>query len=108
AAGIIRPEGDARVMARKTYTKEFKDEACRLVTEKGYTQDRAAAELGVTRYTLRDWLRERRNRAMPAAAADPADSNDPEALRIQVRELQRQVRRLETEKEILKKATAFF
>ena len=96
-------------MARKTYTKEFKDEACRLVTDKGYTQDRAAVELGIGRYTLRDGLRERKNRERgAAAAADPAASSDPEALRLQVRELQRQVRRLETEKEILKKATAFF
>ena len=91
---------------RKRYTKEFKDEACGLVTDKGYSQGRAAAELGLGRYTLRDWLRERRNRAR--VVTDPAPGDDPEALRLQVRELQRQVLRLETEKEILKKATAFF
>jgi len=93
-------------MARKSYTEQFKDEACRLVTDKGYTRARAAAELGLPPYTLRDWLRERRQRQ--ATVTDPAEGTDPEALRLQVRELQRQVKRLEAEKEILKKATAFF
>jgi transposase-like protein len=36
------------------------------------------------------------------------DSDDPKILKAQVRELQRRITRLEAEKEILKKATAFF
>jgi len=91
---------------QKRYPKEFKDEACRLVIEQGYTQRQAAEQLGVNPLTLKDWLEQRR----PPALADATipDSDDPNVLKAQVRELQRRVRRLEAEKDILKKATAFF
>jgi transposase-like protein len=41
---------------QKRYPKEFKDEACRLVIEQGYTQRQAAEQLGVNPLTLKDWL----------------------------------------------------
>ena len=90
----------------KRYPKEFKDEACRLVTEQGYTRRRAAEQLGVNPLTLKDWLEQRRPTAVDATI--PADSDDPNVLKAQVRELQRRIARLEAEKAILKKATAFF
>ena len=93
-------------MANRRYPKEFKDEACRLVTEQGYTQRQAAQQLGVNPLTLKDWL-EQRSPVPPVDATIP-DSDDPDVLKAQVRELQRRVRRLEAEKDILKKATAFF
>ena len=93
---------------QRRYPAEFKDEACRLVTEQGYTQQRAAEQLGVNPLTLKDWL-ERRGLTGPVVDATiPADSDDPNVLKAQVRELQRRVARLEAEKAILKKATAFF
>jgi transposase len=91
----------------KRYPKEFKDEACRLVTEQGYTQRQAAEQLGLNKLTLKGWL-EQRSATPPLSDATIPDSDDPNVLRAQVRELQRRVRRLEAEKEILKKATAFF
>ena len=91
----------------KRYPKEFKDEACRLVTEQGYTQRQAAEQLGVNVLTLKGWL-EQRSATPPRVDATIPDSDDPNVLKAQVRELQRRVRRLEAEKEILKKATAFF
>jgi transposase len=93
---------------QKRYPKEFKDEACRLVTEQGYTRRQAAEQLGINPLTLKDWLEKRGLTGPVIDATIPADSDDPNVLKAQVRELQRRVRRLEAEKEILKKATAFF
>lgn len=92
-------------MARKRYSKEFKDGACRLVMEQQYPIARAAAELGVAEMTLRQWLGRRGWRPGDPAAAQ---SDDPKVLQVRIRELEQQLRRSEMEKEILKKATAFF
>ena len=46
-------------MARKHHSIEFQDQACKLVTEQGYTQEKAARELGITAVTLRAWLKKR-------------------------------------------------
>jgi transposase len=101
-------------MAHKTYTKQFREQACRLVREEGYPPARAAQSLGIPESTLVYWLRPRGPAEQrgefpgePPARGDAA-AGDPKALQIRVRELEAQVRRLEMEKEILKKATAFF
>jgi len=103
-------------MARKEHSREFREQACRLVKEEGYSVSRAAKSLGMCENTLRYWLRPRGPADQPVekqggttargdAAAAPAD---PKAMAIQIRELEAKVRRLEMEKEILKKATAYF
>ena len=96
------------------YTAQFKEEACHLVTQQGYPVSRAAKSLGLPQSTLYRWLHPRgpadqpfANHGEPPARGDVA-APDPAALAIQVRELEAKVRRLEMEKEILKKATAFF
>ncbi|MCA1708566.1 MAG: transposase [Actinobacteria bacterium] len=93
-------------MARKHHSIEFQDEACKLVSEQGYTQERAAKELGVTAVTLRSWLR-KRGLLEPVQIVEPdyAASDDPKLLRARIGELEKRLRRSETEKEILKKAT---
>ena len=101
-------------MPRKTYSKQFRAQACRLVREEGYTPAEAAKSLGIHPNTLLYWLR-------PGGPADQrtaepggpparwdAAATDPKAMAIEIRELQAKVRRLEMEKEILKKATAYF
>ena len=103
-------------MSRKEYSEQFKEQACRLVTQERYKPAKAAKSLGMPESTLVYWLRSRgpadqplSNKEHPAARGNAAAaSSDPAALVIQVKELQAQVRRLEMEKEILKKATAFF
>ena len=92
-------------MARKVYDRQFKEEACKLVSERGYSVNKAANELGVASMTLQYWLRKRGH--APASASAP-ESNDPQVLKTKIRELERSLRRSEMEKEILKKATAFF
>ena len=103
-------------MARRAYTRQFREQACRLVQVEGYSAAQAAKSLGIREGTLRYWLRPRGPADQPVekqggttargdAAAAPAD---PKAMAIQIRELEAKVRRLEMEKEILKKATAYF
>ena len=96
-------------MARKHYSVQFQDEACKLVTERGYSQQKAAEELGVNKATIKYWLK-KRGLSQPPELVEPdyANSNDPKLLKAHIRELEKRLRRAETEKEILKKATAFF
>ena len=96
-------------MARKHHSIEFQDEACKLVTEQGYTQQRAAEQLGVTRETIRVWLK-KRDLLRPVEVVEPdyAASHDPKLLKARIRELEKRLRRAEAEKDILKKATAYF
>jgi transposase len=104
-------------MARKEYTRQFREQACRLVTREGYSAAQAAKSLGICENTLRYWLRPRgpadqrlqeQGGTTARGDAGATDPPDPKALQIQVRELEAKVRRLEMEKEILKKATAYF
>jgi transposase len=91
-------------MARKIYDEAFKDEACRLVTEQKYAKSAVCRKLGVSAQALDDWLRKRR----PPITPPQPMPDSPEALRARVRELEKQLARAEQEREILKKATAFF
>jgi len=96
-------------MARKHYSIQFQDEACKLVSEQGYKIQTAAQELGVNGEHLRYWLKKRGlNKAPEVVEPDYANSNDPNVLKTRIRELEKRLRRAETEKDILKKATAFF
>ena len=94
----------------RDYTPQFKDQAMKLVTEKGYNPSRASRELGIPDQTLLQWLKKAGWKRKPVQPQLPGFtlSEDPRVLQIQVRDLQAQVKRLEMEKEILKKATAYF
>ena len=96
-------------MVQKHHSTAFQDEACKLVTEQGYTQKKAAQELGITKTTLRDWLR-KRGLLRPVKIIEPdyLVSDDPNLLKARIKELEKQLKRSEIEKEILKKATAYF
>ena len=89
---------------RRTYTSEFKVEAVRLVTEEGYNLREAAESLGVSQNALRTWRKQLENEADNAfPGRGKVSSRDG-----QVRRLQEENRRLRMERDILKKATAFF
>jgi len=86
--------------ARRTFTDEFKTETVRFVRESGKSIRAAARELDVNENALREWVR----RADEAKAGRPLSKAD----RDEVQQLQREVRVLRMERDILKKATAFF
>jgi transposase len=83
---------------RRQYTPEFKAEAVRLAATSGESLRQVAMDLGISNETLGVWVRE-------ARAAGPPLSVDERA---ELVELRRRVKVLETEREILKKAAAFF
>ena len=90
-------------MARRTFTLEFKTSAARLVREQGYTVTQAAHSLGVDTRLIRDWVA--KFAPQPPSAAAPAGDAE---LRQELERLRAENKRLLMEREILKKATAFF
>jgi transposase len=96
------------------YSRQFKEQAIALVSSKGYDPAHASRELGMPVSTLRIWLQKAGWRPPAKGAKDPQPlplappSDDPAVLQVRVKELEAQVRRLQMEKDILKKATAFF
>ncbi|NJL72162.1 MAG: transposase [Candidatus Competibacteraceae bacterium] len=93
---------------RRQYLPSFKDEAIRLVLEHGYTCDRAGEQLGVPPKTLANWVRPHRKQRQATEVQRGVEQDDPTALRARITELQKRLRQAEMEREILKKATAFF
>ncbi|MAE62939.1 MAG: hypothetical protein CMJ18_01595 [Phycisphaeraceae bacterium] len=87
---------------KKHYSQEFKDEAVKLANSNGKSVRTTALELGVSYWSLRDWI--------DKAQKSPAKSK--KALELtkdeKIRRLEKEVSRLRMEREILKKATAFF
>jgi transposase len=88
----------------KTYTKEFKQDAVRLVTEQGYNRSEAARNLGIDRGMLGRWIRELEDDGSEAFRGNGKLTSEQEELR----RLREENRRLKLEREVLKKATAFF
>jgi transposase len=89
---------------RRQYSREFKVEAARLVLERGVTVAQAARELGVHPNMLRKWVhahRENPQQAFPGNGQQTLE--DAEVTR-----LRREVARLTMERDILKKAAAYF
>jgi len=83
------------------YPPEFRAEAVRLFKSSGESIPRIAADLGVSDQTLRNWV-----------AQDDVDAGRKTGLtsdeRSHMRELERENRKLREEREILRKAAAFF
>jgi len=88
---------------RRSFTTEFKREAANLVIEQGYSLSDASMAVGVGETALRRWVSQLKSEYQ---GITPSGSKalTPEQQRIQ--ELESQVKRIEREKEILKKATA--
>ena len=89
---------------RRTYTSEFKAEAVKLVTQRGYSVAEAARSLGVTDNLVRNWkhaLQAQGDQAFPGQGNLPPFEEENRRLRAENQ-------RLRDERDILKKAAAFF
>jgi transposase len=95
-------------MPRKYFPTAFKDEACKLVMEKGQEITPTARDLGIGEGTLRYWLVQRGWKGPSKEGLPNQVSDDPTFLKARIRELEQRLRKAEMEREILKKATAYF
>lgn len=94
-------------MGYRRYTSEFKDEACKLGSDPEVGPARAAKRLGMPEATLRLWMKER-GLLDPRVSKQAPETDDPRVLKERILLLQRQLEESEKDKEILKKAAAFF
>jgi len=85
---------------RRKYTEDFKRDAVALVTEQGYKVSEAARSLGINDNLLRRWRQEFEDETSGVLL-----STDE---REELKRLRKEVRMLRMEKDILKKASAYF
>jgi transposase len=88
---------------RRKYTQEFKEEAVKLITEQGYQVAEAARNLGVNENLLGRWKRE-----IEGGGEDAPGLQGRTAMQTELNHLRKENKRLKMEREILKKAAAFF
>lgn len=89
---------------RRTFSREFKVQAVKMITEQGLSVQEVARDLDVGANLLRRWKRQLaadQQQAFPGQGQLPADQEE-------LRRLREENRRLRMERDILKKATAFF
>lgn len=88
---------------RVTYSVEFKKDAVKLVTEKGYTRKEAAESLGVSISSLNLWIRmETGKNSSGSGGSLGLDERE------ELKRLRKENKRLNMERDILKKAAVFF
>jgi transposase len=88
----------------KQYSKDFKLGAVRLVTEHGRTISDAAASLSIPAWSLSRWVRAAKEEGQEAFRGN----GNRTAQEQEIFDLRQRVKQLEEEKEILKKAAAYF
>ena len=89
---------------RRRFSKQFKIDAVKLVTEQGYKVSEAARNLGIHHSSLRRWKKQfetNGNQAFPGKGHISPEKEELDRLR-------KEVKKLRMEREILKKAAAFF
>jgi transposase len=89
---------------RKRFSKQFKIDAVKLVTEQGYNVSEAARNLGIHHSSLRRWKKQFASNGNQAFPGKGYMSPEKEELY----RLRKEVKLLRMEREILKKAAAFF
>jgi transposase len=95
-------------MARRYFSKAFKDEACKLVMDKRQETAPTARDLGIGEGTLRYWLVQRGWKGPGKQELPEEVSDEPAFLKAKIRDLEQRLHKAEMEREILKKATAYF
>jgi len=90
-------------MSNQRYSPEFKDEAVRQVIERGYSVKEVADRLGISQHSLYKWVK----------GVKPEDKSEQQAHELveaksEVLKLRAELRRTQEERDILKKAAAYF
>jgi transposase len=91
-------------MGRRYFTTEFKQEAVKLVVDRGVSVSQAAKDLGLHVNVLRAWVRDAKangSKAFPGRGVQRPDDAELSRLR-------RELAKTRTERDILKKAIAYF
>jgi transposase len=91
-------------MQRRKFTRDFKLEAVRLIRDRGVSVARASVDLDVHQSQLRDWVKKFSDD--PQHAFPGNGQMKPEQL--EIARLKREVAKLKAERDILKKAAAYF
>jgi transposase len=89
---------------RRSFSKEFKQDAVSLVIDQGYSCSEAARSLGISQPLLSRWIKEFKEDSGTAFRGQGKLRPEQEELR----QLREEVKRLKIEKETLKKAEVFF
>ena len=87
---------------RRAYTKEFRDETVKLVLDEGKSMSQVAQDLDLTPSVVRAWVKQARADRTHGQTGLTTEERD------ELRRLRKEVRELRMEREILKKAAAFF
>jgi transposase len=88
---------------RRTFTPQFKKDAVSLV-KSGRTVTEVARDLGIARSLLKRWEEQMEGRGGPPGSGKPSFSDESEELRV----LRQQLRDVTEERDVLKKALAYF
>ena len=83
-------------MGKANFSDDFKRDAVRQITERGYPVTEVSERLGVSTHSLYAWKRK---------FSQPSEAEDPAA---EIRRLKKELARVTEERDILKKATAYF
>ncbi len=89
-------------MGLQRYTPEFKDEAVKQVTERGHSVQEVATRLGVSSHSLYKWVKSVRPSKEERRSDELLDAKK------EILKLRAELRRVQEERDILKKAAAYF
>jgi len=87
-------------MSSKRYADEFKTEAVKQITDRGHTVSEVAKRLGVTTNSLYKWVKQ--------YGESPERATAIRAEKVETQRLKRELKRVTEERDILKKAAAYF
>jgi transposase len=93
---------EERLMGRKKYSQQFKEEAVRQVVDRGHSVKDVASRLGVSEHSLYKWTRAERPSRQEKRTLDLDEANR------EIAKLKKELRRTAEERDILKKAAAYF
>ncbi len=89
-------------MLRKRYTDEFKSDAVKQIVERGYSVTEISKRLGVSSHSLYKWVKEF------GGGREKRSAGEVDSIRRENARLKAELKRVEEERDILKKAAAYF